>query len=306
MVKCHQDIKKYYKWCSGHEVQGLWQFARDYAASVCKQVRDACYYNYFPPGWCVRIEDSRGWKECSPFVGFLFQNKTFDTPDPSRIPIGNENELQAFLDELDRTRRAINKLRHDGVLDHQVDLSLVGSQEILQDIDTTDSYDTEDGDDKQYATLWNRLKAFHNDETSSLLRIGPVLQSRMRKDIEAWTRIAKYACIRLPGDTMLIHKEWVQRLRRHRKKRNTNLDGGEPQEEAKIMCQYCPKRFKSKNEMLRHENSFHLPPSSWSCATLLRIEAAFYSISSTNTDVCGYCGGVFLNPLRNGRYARSI
>jgi hypothetical protein len=95
---------------------------------------------------------------------------------------------------------------------------------------------------------------------------------------------------------MLIHKEWVQRPRRHRKKRNTNLDGGEPQEEAQIMCQYCPKRFKSKNEMLRHENTFHLPPTSWSCATLLRIEAAFYSISSTNTDVCGYCGGVFLNP----------
>ena len=62
------------------------------------------------------------------------------------------------------------------------------------------------------------------------------------------------------------------------------------------MCNYCPNRFKNKNEAERHQNSLHLRRHSWSCAALAGIEAAFHSSSSNGADVCGYCGEEFPNP----------
>ncbi|CAN9406673.1 unnamed protein product [Alternaria alternata] len=68
--------------------------------------------------------------------------------------------------------------------------------------------------------------------------------------------------------------------------------------EKQYICQYCPNRFKNKNEAERHQNSLHLRRHSWSCATLAGVHAAFHpSPTRPNVaDVCGYCGEEFSNP----------
>src|SRR5579871_315048 len=68
--------------------------------------------------------------------------------------------------------------------------------------------------------------------------------------------------------------------------------------EKQYQCQYCPNRFKNKNEAERHQNSLHLRRHSWSCAALAGVQAAFHvsTIHPTTADVCGYCGEEFSNP----------
>lgn len=73
--------------------------------------------------------------------------------------------------------------------------------------------------------------------------------------------------------------------------------------EKQYTCQFCPNRFKNKNEAERHQNSLHLRRYSWSCAALSGYEAAFHTSASPGTqtpagashDACGYCGEEFPN-----------
>lgn len=67
------------------------------------------------------------------------------------------------------------------------------------------------------------------------------------------------------------------------------------EQEKQYECQYCPNRFKNKNEAERHQNSLHLRTHSWSCAALSGSEAAFHPSPShpTEVDICGYCGAEF-------------
>lgn len=70
------------------------------------------------------------------------------------------------------------------------------------------------------------------------------------------------------------------------------------EQEKQYQCQYCPNRFKNKNEAERHQNSLHLRRHSWSCAALAGVHAAFHSNGPPPcaSDVCGYCGEEFPNP----------
>lgn len=68
--------------------------------------------------------------------------------------------------------------------------------------------------------------------------------------------------------------------------------------EKQYTCQFCPNRFKNKNEAERHQNSLHLRRHSWSCAALAGAHAAFHP-SQTHlgvAEVCGYCGEEFPMP----------
>jgi hypothetical protein len=68
--------------------------------------------------------------------------------------------------------------------------------------------------------------------------------------------------------------------------------------EKQYTCQYCPNRFKNKNEAERHQNSLHLRRHSWSCAALAGVHSAFHPspLHAAAADVCGYCGDEFPNP----------
>ncbi|CAI6338595.1 unnamed protein product [Periconia digitata] len=68
--------------------------------------------------------------------------------------------------------------------------------------------------------------------------------------------------------------------------------------EKQYTCQYCPNRFKNKNEAERHQNSLHLRRHSWSCAALAGVHAVFHAspTHSSVADVCGYCGEEFPRP----------
>lgn len=68
--------------------------------------------------------------------------------------------------------------------------------------------------------------------------------------------------------------------------------------EKQYICQYCPNRFKNKNEAERHQNSLHLRRHSWSCAALAGVRAAFHPSPTrpAAADICGYCGEEFPNP----------
>ena len=66
--------------------------------------------------------------------------------------------------------------------------------------------------------------------------------------------------------------------------------------EKQYTCAYCSNRFKNKNEAERHQNSLHLRRHSWLCAALTQHRDAFHqSPTSSNIDVCGYCGDGFPN-----------
>ncbi|ERF69376.1 hypothetical protein EPUS_08648 [Endocarpon pusillum Z07020] len=67
-------------------------------------------------------------------------------------------------------------------------------------------------------------------------------------------------------------------------------------------CDFCPNRFKNKNEAERHQNSIHLRPYSWSCGAILSYEIAFHPLNSLTPlsyDICGYCGEEFTNSPRD-------
>ncbi|TKA71079.1 hypothetical protein B0A49_04317, partial [Cryomyces minteri] len=68
--------------------------------------------------------------------------------------------------------------------------------------------------------------------------------------------------------------------------------------EKQYTCQYCPNRFKNKNEAERHQNSLHLRRHSWSCAALAGVDGAFHPslVHGATADVCGFCGEEFSNP----------
>ncbi|KAH7389548.1 hypothetical protein DE146DRAFT_168230 [Phaeosphaeria sp. MPI-PUGE-AT-0046c] len=68
--------------------------------------------------------------------------------------------------------------------------------------------------------------------------------------------------------------------------------------EKQYICQYCPNRFKNKNEAERHQNSLHLRRHSWACSALAGVQSAFHPspIHPAAADICGYCGEEFANP----------
>ncbi|KAF5983280.1 zinc finger protein [Fusarium coicis] len=72
------------------------------------------------------------------------------------------------------------------------------------------------------------------------------------------------------------------------------------EDEKPHICSICTKRFKNKNEKVRHENSLHVRSRSWSCSALPGYDKAFYESKDRpgEADVCGYCGNEF---LRSGR-----
>ncbi|CAJ2507757.1 Uu.00g089430.m01.CDS01 [Anthostomella pinea] len=75
--------------------------------------------------------------------------------------------------------------------------------------------------------------------------------------------------------------------------------------EKQYECTFCPNRFKSRNEAIRHLNSVHLRHHSWSCSALgnagapFGLSPAFHDSPSQPgvADSCGYCGEDF---ARNG------
>jgi len=78
--------------------------------------------------------------------------------------------------------------------------------------------------------------------------------------------------------------------------------------EKRYQCQYCPNRFKNKNEAERHQNALHLRRHSWSCAALAGVQAAFHPSTAhpAAADVCGYCGEEFPNPANWGARAEHL
>lgn len=72
------------------------------------------------------------------------------------------------------------------------------------------------------------------------------------------------------------------------------------QDERRYQCIQCSRRFKNKNEAVRHQNSLHIRRQSWSCALLSTCSTGFHSSAlsdpdKTTTDTCGYCGQEFSN-----------
>ncbi|KAI1413169.1 hypothetical protein F5Y13DRAFT_198908 [Hypoxylon sp. FL1857] len=71
--------------------------------------------------------------------------------------------------------------------------------------------------------------------------------------------------------------------------------------EKQYQCSFCGKRFKSKNEAERHQNSLHVRRHAWSCSNILSIGYKNLFQESINqpgmADTCGYCGEDF---PRNG------
>lgn len=72
------------------------------------------------------------------------------------------------------------------------------------------------------------------------------------------------------------------------------------EDERRYQCIQCNRRFKNKNEAVRHQNSLHIRRQSWSCALLSTCSTGFHFSAlsdpdKTTTDTCGYCGQEFSN-----------
>ena len=88
--------------------------------------------------------------------------------------------------------------------------------------DTSDSCDVDGDEDGQYREMREILQAFYHDVNRVSYKTNPVPDARLRKDIRAWARIARFRCIKLPCSSMLISKERLrlpQRQRKHQQPR---------------------------------------------------------------------------------------
>lgn len=84
---------------------------------------------------------------------------------------------------------------------------------------TSDSCSTVDDEDERYDSVHRTLEAFRNDASMASTIIEPIHKQRMRKDVRAWARLAEYRCTKLSDNSMLLHKDKSQILKRRRRNR---------------------------------------------------------------------------------------
>lgn len=232
-IQCHEDILRTYRYVkslSGEngydEMIELWASSTVYAASKCKEISEWQYSTFAaersPPctidrKWCKKINNNVGWK--------TYSTKAMRVTRCSCVAKSWDG-LEAVLNELANTAHAIEDLRVHCVLDHWFDpgewSNAHGNPNILL-LSTSDSCVTDEDDDAQYFRMRARLHEFQNDRDREWMKTDPIPQARMRKDLRAWARLARYGCIRLPCNSMLIHKDKDRLPRRDRKKRNVGF-----------------------------------------------------------------------------------
>lgn len=112
--------------------------------------------------------------------------------------------LSNLLCELGNTAHAIDDLRVDCITDHKFDPAGDG---FFLHLEESDNCDPDDDDDRLYVEMRKRLYAFQLEENKKYLCTEPVWNRTLRKDIRAWARLARYDCVKLSCQSMLIHKD---------------------------------------------------------------------------------------------------
>ena len=93
---------------------------------------------------------------------------------------------------------------------------------------TSDSCQTDDEDGYSFQTLRQDLESFQRDDSRQSYTTKPLYQPRVRKDIRAWARLARYGSMKLSCSSMYIHKDRSKISRRPRKKKREDVGVGAP------------------------------------------------------------------------------
>lgn len=217
VVHSHRDIGRIYQrwksspgWGYFESSQDLWSAAKQHASSICEQILKEWHDNPGSVNSYNQIVRNIGWKTYSPKLIIKSTASTKTGVETKRL-------LEFLLSELTSTTHAIDDLRMNCIVDHWFDPAESTSVMLSQ---TSDSCDTEDDCDTIYVQMRERLTEFHNDKNRKHLTTKPIVNPRLRKDIRAWARLARYQCIKLPCKSMLIHKDRGHLPRKLRRKQN--------------------------------------------------------------------------------------
>lgn len=204
----YQDILRIYQgwrglpgWDICGRLRTFWNEASCYAQHICSQIAKE---------WSERPGDSTCYNRVVQTLGWTtYANKVIHMPFyivawKSQCNLQGTTRLTDLLCELENTAQAIDDLRTNSIIDHKFDPV---SRNFLLHLEDSDTCNSDDDDDHIYVEMRKRLYAFQVEENQKYLRIEPVHNRTLRKDIRAWARLARYDCIKLPCHTMLIHKD---------------------------------------------------------------------------------------------------
>ena len=167
--------------------------------------------------------------------------------------------------ELVNTEKSIDNIRLRCMMDWRFDPDpdQSFSTSCLMYGETSDSCSTEDDgdDDWRYFVIRSALRLFLRDDTRRYLVTEPISERRLRKDVRAWARLARYRCIKLPDSKMLLHKDRTYLPRRPRKKKAflpVPLPPGDPGKRTYLYGEYTPKPISLGNNENQNESMEHI------------------------------------------------
>lgn len=216
-IESSRDIVSYYYTCFDftaphQEIRALWNAATQYATEICEAVTELCNNHlYWHGDWYSRVLTNRGW--------MAYSRSKLEKPDLVPWFPDPPLNLDNYLTELNETYDIMDALRIRSIIDCHFDPEQHGAQALLMEHDTSDSCGVAEDDDSCYREMRESLQAFQRDADRSLYKTGPVWDTRLRKDIRAWARIARLRCIKLPCSSMLISKYPHLLPQRQRRKR---------------------------------------------------------------------------------------
>lgn len=217
-IQCSQDIARKYEQMRPrshrsfqNELYELYNCAIAYAKSICYQVGEEWRQSSWAATleWYYKINNNVGWK-----VFGTAESLPFPEIDHFNL-LKDWTRLGDLLSELTDAGHTIEDVRLRCILDYWLDLDQQGNAVPLQ-FSMTDSCDMDDDDDSQYLSMRTYLYQFQNDSNISWTKTEPIFNARMRKDVRAWARVARYGCMKLSCNSMLIHKNKQQIPRRRR------------------------------------------------------------------------------------------
>lgn len=128
-------------------------------------------------------------------------------------------QFRTLLDRFEATVEMLSDLRMHCILMSGLDVGEQPTEVPVANRETSDSCDSDDYDNEAiYEITRSSLDKFHQDPLKKWMQVDHHYNRRLRRDIRAWARLARYGCMKLSGGTMLVHKHRSKVPRRPRKK----------------------------------------------------------------------------------------
>lgn len=224
IITFHEDLKRSIGSIKIENLNAFWTSATAYVRGMCDRISKEYSQLVYPGDWFDTIIGNHFWETYA--VQPIYEVGKFGSSHMASYTTDHLAQLQSeemtdLLKKLTGAGKALDDLRlycitelsltRDEILETQA------TREIML-LETSDSCETEDDGDLEYLSMRFRLHEFQVDVDQKWLKTQPIAQRRMRKDIRAWARLARFGCMKLPDCSMLVCKNRYALPRRQRRK----------------------------------------------------------------------------------------